>query len=79
MQQAADSALPRVISHKARVVSVGDLVNIPAAQPEQHKSRLSAQNINADSLPSGDSVQILISGPLVETVPTTACGGGPHR
>lgn len=51
--QSAESALPRVISHKACVVSVGDLINIPAAQPEQHQSRFSAQNINADSFPSG--------------------------
>lgn len=51
--QPAESALPGVISHKACVVSVRELVNIPAAQPEQHKSRSAAQNMNADSFPSG--------------------------
>lgn len=32
---------------------VGLLINIPAPQPVQHKSRFIAQNINADPLPSG--------------------------
>lgn len=68
MQQSAESALPRVISHKACVVSVRDLVNIPAAQPEQHESRLTAQNINAESFPIWDSAQILISMSSAEKV-----------
>lgn len=53
LRQPAESALPRVISHKTCVVSVRDLVNIPASQPEQHKPRFTAQNMNADSFPSG--------------------------
>ncbi len=66
--QPAESALPGVISHKAFVVSVGDLVNIPAAQAEQHKPRLAAHNINADSFPSGDPARILIIMPFVGKV-----------
>ncbi len=58
----------RVISHKACVVSVRDLVNIPAAQPEQHKSHLTAQNINADFVPIWDSAQILDSLSAAEKV-----------